>query len=120
MDSQARQLVNYNKMKQYNHEKIEKVMYPNYDTFKNFGAVQFQDNDLKKVNSLMLTTKRERPHALDLARMSYKQQKEFFKLDQEYDRIFIEQHQHKISVKKDPHNKALMSKLKQERTQMFR
>ena len=54
----------------------------------------------------------------DLSNLSYHEQKEFFRLDQEYRKIFVEKHQYKLKKAPQQFEKALDNRLRLERYTM--
>ncbi len=61
---------------------------------------------------------RDRP--LDITQLPFNQQKVFFKLDQQFDSVFVNQHLSKVNLKNDPLKKALNANLIRDRQQNFK
>ena len=61
---------------------------------------------------------RERPIALE--KLSRRDQQKFLRLDCEYEQAFVNQHQSKVTARKDPLKKALLANLKNDRVRVFK
>lgn len=63
----------------------------------------------------------ERGRPIDVHQISYYQQKEFFRLDKEFEQTFVQSHARKVDKKQKDHlKKGLMAKLLKDRNEMFK
>lgn len=88
--------MHYHKHKQYNENKLHRVLYPTRDALE-VRSEPLSHTDQPNAKIIQANGNRRRP--LDLQLLSYEEQKEFFKLDEQYDQAFVTQHELKVSTK---------------------
>lgn len=84
---QIKKLQSYHQEKQYNNAQLDRFLYPTND------SLELSKDSIKQ---LALKAAPGRHRAVDMSQLSYDQQKEFFRLDKDYNKTFVEKHRHKL------------------------
>lgn len=102
----------YQQPRQYNNLLCKSIKFP---TKTDYSLVK-KPHDTSKFLAF-LTQKKDRP---DIKRMPYRNQKQFFRLDREYDENLVAQHEWKTRSCKSQVQPALLANLVKERKYLFK
>ena len=111
-------IANYKTNKQYNGDKLDRYLYPTRNKLGKYLVSRdniTSEQSPQRDNHLLVLKTQESSPSIDIHKLKPQHQREFLRLEDEYEATFVQQHNHKIKITKNQYSQGLAANLKRDR-----